>query len=122
MRPALGLLLVAAVTGTARAQLATSRTWQPDERTLVTDLSGVTAVAATQSVVYAATRDALAVYDRYSLALRDVVGTMDGYPGGQVTAMVADPGDDTAWLGDFGGWADFQPLGRRFDGGTLPGT
>ncbi len=121
MRAASGLLLVAALAGTARAQSAASRNWQPDERTLVTDLSGVTAVAATQSVVYAATRDALAVYDRYSLSLRDVVGTIDGYPGGQVTAMVADPGDDTAWLSDFGGWADFQPLSRRFDAGTLPG-
>jgi len=122
MRVGLGCLLVAALAGTARAQLATSRNWQPDERTLVTDLSGVTAVAATQDVVYAATRDAFAVYDRYSLTLRDVVGTGDGYPGGVVTAMVADPGDDVAWLTGFAGWADFQPLGRRFDRGTLPGA
>ncbi len=121
MRAALGLLLAVALAGPARAQLATSRTWQPDERTLVTDLSGVTAVAATQDVVYAATRDALAVYDRYSLALRDVVGMVDGYPGGVINAMVADPADNTAWMAGFGGWADFQPLGRRFDGGTLPG-
>ena len=122
MRPALGLLLVAALAPAARAQLATSRAWQPDERTLVTDLSGVTAVAATPDAVYAATREALAIYDRYSLALRDVVGTADGYPGGAVTAMVADPADGTVWLSSFGGWADYQPLSRRFDGGTLPGA
>ncbi len=124
MRTALALLLLAALAGPppARAQLATSRNWQPDERTLVTDLSGVTAVAATQDVVYAATRDALAVYDRYSFALRDVVGTLDGYPGGLITTMVADPADNTAWIAGFNGWADFQPLGRRVDGGTLPGA
>ena len=116
------LLAAAAAAGSARAQAATSRFWRPEERTLVTDLAGVTAVAATQMVVYAATRDALAVYDRGAMALRDVVGTADGYPGGQVTAMAADPTDDTAWLGGLGGWASYQPLGRRFEGGSLPGA
>jgi hypothetical protein len=121
-RAALGLLVAAAAAPGARAQPAASRFWRPEERTLVTDLAGVTAVAATQMLVYAATRDALAVYDRYALTLRDVVGTLDGYPGGQVTAMVADPTNDTAWLGGIGGWASYQPLGRRFEGGALPGT
>jgi len=116
------MLLLAAAAPAARAQPATSRFWRPEERTLVTDLAGVTAVAATQMVVYAATRDALAVYDRNGLGLRDVVGTIDGYPGGQVTAMVADPTNDTAWLGGMGGWAAYQPMGRRFDGGQLPGV
>ena len=114
-------LLLAAWAPPARAQPATSRFWRPEERTLVTDLAGVTAVAATQLVVYAATRDALAVYDRGDLSLKDVVGVMDGYPGGQVNAMVADPTNDTAWLAGNGGWASYQPLGRRFEGGMLPG-
>jgi hypothetical protein len=122
VRPLLLLAVAAAVAPALRAQPASSRSWRPEERTLVTDLSAVTAVAATQSVVYAATRDALAVYDRYSLGLRDVLGIIDGYPTGQVTAMVADPGDDQAWLGGVGGWAAFDPLARRFDGGALPGT
>ena len=121
MRGAAVLLLAAAAAPAARAQPASSRFWRPEERTLVTDLSGVTAVAATPMIVYGATRDALAVYDRFALTLRDVVGTIDGYPGGQVTAMVADPTNDTAWLGGLGGWAAYQPLGRRFDGGSLPG-
>jgi len=116
------LLLAAVAAPAAPAQPAASRFWRPEERTLVTDLAGVTAVAATPMVVYAATRDALVVYDRYALALRDVVGTIDGYPGGQVTAMVADPTNDTAWLGGFGGWAVYQPMGRRFEGGQLPGA
>ena len=122
MRRAALVLLLSAVARAAPAQPAASRFWRPEERTLVTDLSGVTAVAATQMVVYAATRDALAVYDRTTLVLRDVVSTLDGYPGGQVTAMVADPTSDLAWLGGIGGWAQFDPLGRRFVGGTLPGT
>ena len=120
-RVALVLLLAAVAAPGARAQPAASRFWRPEERTLVTDLSGVTAVAATSMVVYAATRDALAVYDRYALSLRDVVGTLDGYPGGQVTAMAADPTNDTAWLGGIGGWASYSPMSRRFEGGALPG-
>jgi ligand-binding sensor domain-containing protein len=120
-RGALGAaLLVACATG-LRAQPASSRFWRGDERTLVTDLSRVTAVAATQMVLYAATRDALAVYDRGSGLLREIVTGLDGYPGGPVTAMVADPSDDTAWLGGGGEWAVYQPLGRRFQSGPLPG-
>jgi len=119
--PLLGLLATL-VAGVARAQPATSRFWRPEERALVTDLAGVTAVAATQLVVYAATRDALAVYERGTLSLREVVGTIDGYPGGQVTTMVADPTDDTAWLGGLGAWAVYQPFSRRFEAGSLPGN
>ena len=121
MKRAAWMLLLAAAPA-ARAQPAASRFWRPEERTLVTDLAGVTAVAATQLVVYAATRDALAVYDRSDRSLRDVIGTIDGYPGGQVTAMVADPTSDLAWLGGLGGWAAYEPMGRRFEGGQLPGA
>ncbi len=111
--------LLAALASPLLAQPAASRLWRPEERTLVTDLSRVTAVAASQMVVYGATPDALAVYDR-SGGLRETLGVIDGYPGGLVTTMVADPGDDTAWLGGMAGWATYQPLGRRFEGGPLP--
>ena len=121
MRLPLVLVLAAAAATGARAQPAASRAWRPDERTLVTDLSHVTAVAATDLVVYAATRQGLAVYDRGSGMLRDVVGPLDGLPPGPVTAMVADPGDDTAWLAGLGLWISYQPLGRRIESGPLPG-
>jgi hypothetical protein len=114
-------VLALAATSGARAQPPSSRAWRPEERTLVTDLSHVTAVAATDLVVYAATRQALAVYDRGSGELRDVVGGLDGYPPGPVTAMVADPGDDTAWLAGIGLWVSYEPLGRRIESGPLPG-
>jgi hypothetical protein len=121
MRGAFVLGLVFAAGPVARAQPASSRPWRPDERTLVTDLSHVTAVAATDLVVYAATRQALAVYDRASAMLRDVVGPLDGFPPGPVTAMVADPSDDTAWLAGIGLWISYEPLGRRIESGPLPG-
>jgi hypothetical protein len=104
-----------------RAQGAPSRLWRSDERVVLTDLSRVTAVAATQAYVFAATPDALAIYDRGFATLREVLGPVDGFPGGPVSAMVADPSDDTAWLAGPGLWAAYHPFGRRWDAGPLPG-
>jgi len=118
------VLAVAAAAGGASgapAQGAPSRAWRPEERLLVTDLSRVTAVAVTQAYVFAATREALAVYGRAFGELREVVGRGEGYPGGPVAAMVADPSDDTAWLAGLGFWAAYHPFGRRWDAGPLPG-
>lgn len=104
------------------AQSPPSRLWRPEDRALVTDLSRVTALAATRAVVYAATPQGLAVYDRAFMSWRETLGAMDGFPGGPITAMAADPGDDTAWLGATGRWISYQPLGRRWDSGPLPGA
>jgi hypothetical protein len=102
--------------------LAQSRLWSPDERTLVTDLSAVTAVAATRSYVFAATRTAVGVYDRGFLSWRGTVSALDGLPEGTVTVMVASPMDDRLWMGGVGRWTTWDPFGRRLDSGTLPGT
>ena len=101
---------------------AQSRLWNPDERTLVTDLSAVTAVAVTSSVVYAATRTALAVYDRGFGSWRETVGPLEGFPEGGVTVMVASPVDDLLWMGGVGRWLTYDSFGRRIEGGTLPGV
>ncbi len=106
----------------SRLAAQSSRLWRPDERAYVTDLSRVTAVAATQTVVYAATPNGLAVYDAGFRVWRETVGPMDGYPGGLVTTMTADPSDDTAWLGGRGFWAAWHAFGRRWETGTLPGV
>jgi hypothetical protein len=119
---ALAFAALAGGAGTARAQGAPSRLWYPEERLVIPDLSGVTAVALTPSHVFAATREALAVYDRASLALREVLGRAEGFPGGPVATMVAEQSDDTAWLGGPGFWAAYHPFGRRWDSGPLPGA
>jgi ligand-binding sensor domain-containing protein len=106
----------------AAAQTPPSRLWRAEERTFITDLWRVTAVAATSAVLYAATPNGLAVYDRAFLSLRDVLGAMDGFPLTPVTAMAADPADDTAWLGAAGLWVAYEPQARRFESGALPGT
>lgn len=123
MRPAVLLVALAAQAGGAgrlASQGAPSRFWRPEERLVIPDLSRVTAVAATQGYVFAATREALAVYERTGGRLRSIEGPWDGFPG-PMTTMVADPSDDTAWMGGGGVWAAYHPFARRWDAGALPG-
>jgi len=101
--------------------LPASRLWRSPERSLITDLSVVTAVAATRTLVYAATAGGLAIYDRGLRSWRETIGRLDGYPGSAISAMAADPNDDTAWLGGQSLWLRWDPFVRRFDGGSLPG-
>jgi hypothetical protein len=101
---------------------AQSRLWSPDERTLVTDLSGVTAIAASSSTIFAATRTALALYDRAILDWRATIGLLDGFPPGGVLVMVASPAEDVVWMGGAGRWFVYEPFVHRLGGGTLPGT
>lgn len=121
-RLALLVLLTATPPDRLTAQAPPSRLWRPEDRALVTDLTRVTALAATPSLLYAATAQGLAIYDRVFLSWRETLGPMDGFPGGPIAAMAADPGDDTAWLAGVGRWIMYQPLGRRWDSGPLPGV
>ncbi len=116
------LLALVPLIAVRRSLLAQSRLWRPDERTLVTDLSGVTAVAATRSTVFAATRSALAVYDRAFLEWRETIGPLEGFPEGGVRVMVASPDDDVVWMGGAGRWFAYDTFARRLDVGTLPGA
>jgi hypothetical protein len=99
-----------------------SRVWRTEDRSFLTDLTVVTAVAATRNLLYAATLNGLAVYDRPFRRLRETVGPLDGWPPGTVTAMAADPDDDTAWLAGQGRWMSWAPFLRRLDSGPLPGA
>jgi len=116
------VVLLCPLSPVPRSLSAQSRLWDPDQRTLVTDLSAVTAVAATRSYVFAATRSAIAVYDRGFGSWQQTVGALDGFPEGVVTVMVASPVDDLLWMGGVGRWLTWDSFGRRLDGGTLPGT
>ncbi len=114
-------LCVCAAVPLCAAPLCAQHRWSPEERVIVTDLSRVSAVAATQAVVYAATPGGLAVYDRAFRSWRETLGPADGFPGGPVATMVADPSDDAVWLGGRGRWIQWRPFGRAWDGGPLPG-
>jgi hypothetical protein len=94
---------------------------RPDDRALLTDFSYVTAVAATQSLLFAATPLALVVYDRSGLRWRETVGPLEGFPPSGVTTMVANPLDDTAWMAGLGLWHMYRSFGREWRSGSLPG-
>jgi ligand-binding sensor domain-containing protein len=98
-----------------------SRLWHAEDRALFTDLTVVTAVAATRSALYAATSGGLAVFDRQFRRWKETVGLLDGFPSGTVTAMAADPNEDAVWLAGAGQWIAWTPFGRRVDTGALPG-
>jgi hypothetical protein len=124
VKTALALLLLVAQPVRLAAQTIpppSTRIWHEDERALITDLTVVTAVAATRSVVYAAVPGALAVYDRGFRTWKETIGALDGFPPDRITAMAANPEDDTAWLAGQGQWLAWTPFGRRLDSGSLPG-
>lgn len=102
--------------------LPTSRLWHSDERTLLTDLSVVTAIAATRTTVFAATLGGLAIYDRGFKTWRETIGPLDGYPDRPVTALAADPNDDSAWFAGNGYWWRYESFGRRLEQGLLSGV
>jgi hypothetical protein len=106
---------------TYRLTAQSSRLWRPEDRTLLTDLSVVTAVAATRSLAYAATPFGLAIYDRAFARWQETVGPLDGYPTTRITAMAADPADDTVWLGGQGRYHTYQPFVRQWAEGSVPG-
>lgn len=116
------LVALALVAAPIRTGATQTRIWDAEARALITDLSRVTAVAVTGAVVYAATPNGLAIYDRGFRTWRQTLGALDGWPAEAVTAMAADPADDAVWIGGRSRWALYRPFGRIFDSGTLPGV
>lgn len=108
--------LLAGVTPSLAAQR-----WRLEDRTLFTDFSVVTAVAASPYTVYGATLRGLIVYDRAARVWRSPVTWLDGYPPGRVWAALADPVNDAVWLGTTDGWVRFDPNLRMWERGFVPG-
>lgn len=106
---------------TARPPVVAAQFIAPEDRAILGDFSYVTAIAATHSLLYAATPGALVTYDRHTLRWRETVSVLDGYPAGGAVAMVANPHDDTVWFATAGQWFMYRPFGRSFESGPLPG-
>lgn len=119
LRSAAGWLLVGAA-GVPSLQ-AQSRDWSPDDRAIVGDFTVITAVAAGEQLVYAATPDAVIAWDpqgrRWQGPFTPPAATfLSG-----VTAALADPVDQSLWLVQRTGWARFDPQLRLWEQGALPG-
>jgi ligand-binding sensor domain-containing protein len=100
---------------------AQSGRWRLEDRTLVSDFSIITAVAASPFTVYAATTHGLLIYDRRTQRWSLPVTSLDGYPTDRVRTALADPVEDAVWLGTTSGWARYDANSRRWDTGIVPG-
>ncbi len=95
--------------------------WRPEERVIVEDFSWVQAIAASDEVVYAATRGGLGVYDRRFRRWEPPVTRLDGYPPERVLSALVDPSDRSVWLGTEQGVVHYQPTLRLFERIIVPG-
>jgi len=100
---------------------AQTRLWRPDERVLLSDFSWVTAVAASNWRVYAATRHGLLIYDRGAQAWRAPVTALDGYPASLALVALADVTGNAVWLGLTDGWARYDEDLNRWERGYVAG-
>jgi ligand-binding sensor domain-containing protein len=112
------MVLAAAGAGPLAAQTGL---WREDERVIVTDQSVVSAVAATDSRIYAASAAALGIYDRRFRQWDPPVTTADGYPREPITVALADPADDAVWLGTASSVVQYRRVLRTFDAYPVPG-
>ncbi len=81
-----------------------------EDRVLIGESNVITGIAVSQRMVFATTRDALLILDTQFGSGSPPVTAGDGYPGGPVTAMAADPIDDGVWIGTLGGVVYYRPL------------
>ncbi len=95
--------------------------WRPDERALISDFSYVRAIAASPSLVFAATNYGLTIYDRLARAWQLPVTALDGYPSAPVRVALADLVGNAVWLGTDQGWARYDADIRRWDAGYAAG-
>jgi ligand-binding sensor domain-containing protein len=120
MRRAVLLASLLAYAAPLAAQVG-SRLWRPEERVVLTDLSYVDAVAVSDDVLFVASRDGLAIYDRPFDRWLPPVTRLDGYPPEPVRAALVDPVDRSLWLGTDTRVLHYQPSLNRFESIAAPG-
>ena len=116
MRRALAALAAMAISSSSSALAQ----WRPDERVVIGDFSRVLAIAASPSLVFAATTHGLTIYDRFARAWRLPVTAADGYPA-LVRVALADVTGNAVWLGTGDGWARYDADVRTWEVGVAPG-
>lgn len=102
-------------------RLTAQSLWRPDERVLISDFSYVRAIAASPSLVIAATTHGLTIYDRLARAWQLPVTALEGYPVAPVRVALADVVGNAVWFGTAMGWARFDVDIRRWEEGYAAG-
>ena len=98
-----------------------SRFWRAEERAVISDFSEVVALAATDRLVFVATRNGLGLYDRQFRRWEVPITFVDGYPRESVRAALADPTDESVLLATAQGLIRYRPLLRQFESVVIPG-
>ncbi|MEP6692149.1 MAG: hypothetical protein ABJD07_13400, partial [Gemmatimonadaceae bacterium] len=96
---ALALLCAACASGGNALGAPGSLGSRREERVLVSSFANIVAVAASQRSVYAATPDAVAIYDRQFGAWQPPLSLRTPFVSGQIALMAGDPVEDGVWIG-----------------------
>ncbi len=98
-----------------------TRQWRPEERVVISDFSVVRAVAAGNTKVFVASLNGLGIYDWRMRRWEAPVGFADGFPHERVNAALADPTDESVWLGTDAGLVQYRPIFRQFESTIIAG-
>lgn len=98
-----------------------SRLWRPEERAVLAGFGFVTAVAASQDMLYVASTGGLGVHERPFGRWKPPVTHLDGYPREPVGVALADPLDRSVWLGTTTRLVNYSPTMLRFESVMVPG-
>ncbi len=120
VRTSLLLLSCAALHGTLAAQSAPK--WSPRERMVVGDYSRITAVAAAQDRVYAASPDGILTWNPYFRQWEGTATPPDPAMLDRVFAALVDPLDNTLWMARLDGWVHYNPFIQTWERGTAGGA
>ena len=92
-----------------------------EDRVVLTDFTQVTGVAAGRRLLFVASTNGLAVYDRQFQSWLPPLTVADGWPATRVTVMAADPVADGVWIGGFGEVLYWRPELDQLQRTLLPG-
>jgi len=115
------VLAVAAIAVALHPHAQGSRVWRPEHRSVVSDFSTVDALAVSESHLFVATPNGLAIYDRRFHRWDAPATVVDGYPTERVNAVLADPADESVWLATRNGLTKYRPAFRQFESMIVPG-
>ncbi|HSJ65150.1 MAG TPA: hypothetical protein VK922_14765 [Gemmatimonadaceae bacterium] len=95
--------------------------FQREDRVVLTAANYVEAIAVSQRLVFAVTRNALTIYDRQFDAWQPPVALPPELRAGRISSIAADPMEDAVWIGTFGAVLFYRPFTDVQIAASVPG-
>jgi hypothetical protein len=95
--------------------------FQREDRVVLTAANYVEAIAVSQRLVFAVTRNALTIYDRQFDAWQPPVALPPELGAGRISSIAADPMEDAVWIGTFGAVLFYRPFTDVQIAASVPG-